>query len=163
MTPPRRAPARKSIREVKQENQRALDFYAFMSDRPRIVIDIPEKRERAPAAPRQHASEAEVLKAVMALLKRHPKVAMCWRQNSGTFAERNSDGSTRYVRANSQRGMSDIMGTMRDGRVLAVEVKSQTGRVQPHQQEFLYQVRKAGGVAGVVRSVEDAVALLASA
>jgi hypothetical protein len=54
----------------------------------------------------------------MALLKRHPKVASCWRQNSGTFQERNRDGSIRRIRANTQRGMSDIMGVLKDGRTL---------------------------------------------
>jgi hypothetical protein len=97
----------------------------------------------------------------MALLKRHPKVASCWRQNSGTFQERNRDGSVRYIRANTQRGMSDIMGVLKDGRTLAIEVKSATGRMRPGQEEFLATIRQAGGVAGVCRSVEDAQALLA--
>jgi hypothetical protein len=97
----------------------------------------------------------------MSLLKRHPRVAQCWRQNSGTFQERNRDGTTRYIRANTARGMSDIMGVLKDGRTLAIEVKSRTGRMRPGQEEFLQTIRQAGGVAGVCRSVEDAVALLA--
>ena len=108
-------------------------------------------------------SEAEILKEILYLLKRHPKVAMCWRQNSGTFQERNRDGSVRYIRANTQRGMSDIMGTLKDGRTLAIEVKSRTGRMRPGQEEFLQQIRAAGGVAGVCRSVEDAQKLLETA
>ena len=119
-----------------------------------------QKREPAPDKVRQ-PSEAEILKAILQLLRRHPKVALCWRQNSGTFQERNRDGSVRYIRANTQRGMSDIMGAMMDGRTLAIEVKSRTGRMRPGQEEFLASIRAAGGVAGVCRSVEDAVALLA--
>ena len=88
---------------------------------------------------------------------------MCWRQNSGTFQERNRDGSVRYIRANTQRGMSDIMGTLMDGRTLAIEVKSRTGRMRPGQEEFLASIRAAGGVAGVCRSVEDAMKLLGDA
>ena len=65
------------------------------------------------------------------------------------------------IRANTQRGMSDIMGALMDGRTLAIEVKSRTGRMRPGQEEFLASIRAAGGVAGVCRSVEDAVALLA--
>jgi hypothetical protein len=99
----------------------------------------------------------------MQLLRRHPCVAQCWRQNSGTFQERNRDGSTRYIRANTARGMSDIMGVLRDGRTLAIEVKSRTGRMRPGQEEFLATIRQAGGVAGVCRSVEDAQRLLGDA
>jgi hypothetical protein len=99
----------------------------------------------------------------MALLKHHPRVAQCWRINSGTFAERNRDGSTRYIRANTARGMSDIMGVLRDGRTLAIEVKSRTGRMRPGQEEFLQTIRQAGGVAEVCRSVEDAQKLLGDA
>ena len=88
---------------------------------------------------------------------------MSWRQNSGTFQERNRDGSVRYIRANTQRGMSDVMGTLKDGRTLAIEVKSRTGRMRPGQEEFLQQIRDAGGVAGVCRSVEDAQKLLGDA
>ena len=108
-------------------------------------------------------SEAEILRAILQLLRRHPKVALCWRQNSGTFQERNRDGSVRYIRANTQRGMSDIMGILKDGRTLAIEVKSRTGRMRPGQEEFLQQIRAAGGVAGVCRSVEDAQKLLGDA
>ena len=73
------------------------------------------------------------------------------------------DGSVRYIRANTQRGMSDIMGTLNDGRTLAIEVKSRTGRMRPGQEEFLASIRAAGGVAGVCRSVEDALKLLGDA
>ena len=103
------------------------------------------------------------MRAILQLLRRHPKVAMCWRQNSGTFQERNRDGSVRYIRANTARGMSDIMGTLKDGRTLAIEVKSRTGRMRPGQEEFLQHIRDAGGVAGVCRSVEDAQKLLETA
>lgn len=42
----------------------------------------------------------------------------------------------------------------------AVEVKTTRGRVSEAQQNFIDQVNKAGGIAGVVRSAEDAEALL---
>jgi len=42
----------------------------------------------------------------------------------------------------------------------AVEVKTPTGRVTPAQQNFIDQVNKAGGRAGVARSSEDAQLLL---
>jgi hypothetical protein len=39
---------------------------------------------------------------------------------------------------------------------LAVEVKSQTGKVKPEQQRFIDFVRSKGGIAGVCRSKEEA-------
>jgi hypothetical protein len=153
---------RETLREQMLRNQTTMDLYAAINNKPRVLLDIPpEPAKRGPRKPSGQPTEAQILKAVMALLKRHPKVAQCWRQNSGTFQERNRDGSVRYIRANTAKGMSDIMGVLKDGRTLAIEVKSATGRMRPGQEEFLATIRQAGGVAGVCRSVEDAQALLA--
>jgi hypothetical protein len=153
---------RETLREVMLRNQTAMDRYAAISGKPRVLLDIPpEPAKRGPRKPSGQPTEAQILKAIVALLKHHPRVAQCWRQNSGTFQERNRDGSVRYIRANTAKGMSDIMGVLKDGRTLAIEVKSATGRMRPGQEEFLSTIRQAGGVAGVCRSVEDAVALLA--
>jgi len=45
-------------------------------------------------------------------------------------------------------------------RFTAVEVKTETGRVTPEQQDFISAVNDAGGIAGVIRSEEDAKQLL---
>ena len=42
----------------------------------------------------------------------------------------------------------------------SVEVKTATGRLRPEQRIWLDAVQSAGGIAGVVRSVDDARALL---
>jgi hypothetical protein len=152
---------RKTLREVMTDHQRTEDTLAALWGKPRRELPIPaEPKKRAPAKPSGEPSEAEILRAIIQLLHRHPRVAQCWRINSGTFQERNRDGSTRYIRANTARGMSDIMGILKNGRTLAIEVKSRTGRMRPGQEEFLQTIRQAGGVAGVCRSVEDAVRLL---
>ena len=159
---------RRTLREQMLRNQATENLYAALSGKPARELPIPAepkkrpRREPSPDEVRQ-PSEAEILRAILQMLRRHPKVALCWRQNSGTFQERNRDGTTRYIRANTQRGMSDIMGAMMDGRTLAIEVKSRTGRMRPRQEEFLASIRAAGGVAGVCRSVEDAVRLLGDA
>ena len=152
---------RRTLREQMLRNQQTEALYAALSGRPARELPIPpEPAKRGPRKPSTEPSESEILRAIMSLLKRHPRVAQVWRQNSGTFQERNRDGTTRYIRANTQRGMSDIMGVLRDGRTLAIECKSRTGRMRPGQEEFLQTIRQAGGVAGVCRSVKDAVALL---
>jgi hypothetical protein len=155
---------RRTLREQMLRNQKTEALYAALSGKPARELPIPpEPKKRAPAKPSGEPSEADILRAIMALLKRHPRVAQCWRQNSGTFAERNRDGSTRYIRANTQKGMSDIMGVLKDGRTLAIEVKSRVGKMRPGQDEFLQTIRQAGGVAGVCRSVDDAQRLLGDA
>jgi len=155
---------RRTLREVMTDHQRTEDTLAALWGKPRRELPIPaEPKKRAPAKPSGEPTEAEILRAIIQLLHCHPRVAQCWRQNSGTFQERNRDGSVRYIRANTQKGMSDIMGILKDGRTLAIEVKSRTGRMRPGQEEFLQTIRSAGGVAGVCRSVEDAQKLLEAA
>lgn len=57
-------------------------------------------------------------------------------------------------------GASDIIGIMPDGRFLAIEVKTPRGRTTPEQDRFLFHIQLMGGVAGVARSVDDALALV---
>ncbi len=42
----------------------------------------------------------------------------------------------------------------------SIEVKTPTGRIRPEQHAWLGAVRSAGGIAGVARSVADAVTIL---
>ncbi|MGB4499394.1 MAG: VRR-NUC domain-containing protein [Methylococcaceae bacterium] len=42
----------------------------------------------------------------------------------------------------------------------AIEVKTETGKVSPAQTKFVEMVRKFGGIGAVVRSVDDAMAVL---
>lgn len=52
-------------------------------------------------------------------------------------------------------GVSDILGILSDGRFLAIEVKSKTGKTSGVQSDFLSDITSSGGVAFVARSVED--------
>ncbi len=45
------------------------------------------------------------------------------------------------------RGVSDILGILRGGRILAIEVKAPKGRVSPEQKLFIDLVNAAGGKA----------------
>ena len=66
----------------------------------------------------------------------------------------------RMIRFGLCVGSSDIIGWTRDGRFLAVEVKVGKGRQTKEQAAFIEAVRAGGGVAGVVRSVEEAIELV---
>lgn len=60
-------------------------------------------------------------------------------------------------------GGSDLIGWYPlDGKAIftAIEIKTPTGRVEPGQQNFIDQVIKNGGYAGIARSVEDAMEVL---
>lgn len=90
-----------------------------------------------------------------------------WRNNTGTLYDRQG----RPVTFGLCKGSSDLIGLRsvtigpeHVGRTLAVfaalEVKSATGRPTPEQVAFIDTVRELGGLAGVVRSVSEATAIL---
>ena len=71
-------------------------------------------------------------------------------------------------------GSSDLIGWrlrvitpemvgQRIAQFVAIEVKSETGRTTPQQDQFLSQIQGAGGCGGVARSVDAATALLSYA
>jgi len=126
---------------------------------PEVNCAEPVRKERGPRKASGEPSEASILRAIMQLLHRHPKVARVWRQNSGTFVKQYGD-KTHYIRANTAKGMSDIMGILKDGRTLAIECKSAKGTVKAHQHEFLNSISEAGGIAFVARSVDDVITKL---
>lgn len=78
---------------------------------------------------------------------------LVWRQDTGAYRDPKSG---RLIRYGLCKGSSDIIGLCADGTFLAVEVKTATGRIRPEQLTFIAAVQKAGGRAGVARSVEDA-------
>ena len=103
------------------------------------------------AAPRKNdRPEAAALHEVLLALRNHPAVAWAHRQNSGAYLT--PEGA--FVRF-GWPGCSDVIGQLRDGRLLAVEVKSPAGRLRPEQQQFLNLVNQAGGVAFVARNCAD--------
>ncbi len=63
----------------------------------------------------------------------------------------------RFRKKHSQfhrNGVADILGIWR-GRPLAVEVKSERGRLSENQKDFLEVFKGCGGIAIVARSIED--------
>ena len=57
----------------------------------------------------------------------------------------------------STPGVPDILGIWH-GKILGIEVKTAAGRVSEHQQRFIDQINREGGVAFVARGVEDVIA-----
>ena len=90
-----------------------------------------------------------------------------FRNNTGTLRDQHG----RPVQFGLCKGSADLVGwTTRTvtpemvGQRIAVftsiEVKTPTGRLRPEQQQWLDAVQAAGGIAGVARSVEDALQIV---
>lgn len=82
--------------------------------------------------------------------------ARVWRNNAG-FATYPNATVVKYGIGNP--GGSDLIGLYK-GRFLAVEVKVPGENPTPEQTRFIEGVLAAGGIAGVARSVDDALTLL---
>lgn len=91
--------------------------------------------------------EGDLVKACLAYLTLQNIPA--WRMNTGATRV-----GERFIRFGTP-GMADIIGIYPGGRFLAVETKSPKGRLRPTQEVWLQRVRDAGGVALVVRSLEE--------
>jgi VRR-NUC domain len=82
-----------------------------------------------------------------------------WRNHTGV-----TQGDERVRRYGLCVGSSDLVGILSpSGRFIAIEVKSDSGRTTKEQELFLALVRRMGGFACVVRSVDDALQAVARA
>lgn len=81
---------------------------------------------------------------------------ICFRANVGKV--RTADG--RYFDTGLPKGFSDLFGFTADGQIFFIEVKNESGRVRPEQTAFMERMRKRGALAGVARSVEDALEVI---
>lgn len=120
-------------------------------------------------------NETQIQQAIRIALGDEPDLVL-WRNTTGQTEEWNpSDGSARTLRYGLAVGSADLVGILRVsvipvfdrsmsfGRFFALEVKTPTGRVRPEQTQWLELVRRMGGFAAVVRSVDEAKAALARA
>ena len=71
---------------------------------------------------------------------------------------RTADG--RYFDTGLPKGFSDLFGFRPDGQIFFIEVKNETGKLRPEQKKFIEQMQKRGALAGVARSVEDAMEIV---
>mgnify|MGYP002516780384 CR=1 FL=1 len=79
-----------------------------------------------------------------------------FRINSGKI--RMADG--RWFDTGVPKGFSDLIA-VKGGRIFFLEVKTETGKASPEQIKFLATMRdRYGCIAGIVRSVEEAVDLV---
>lgn len=103
----------------------------------------------APTKRTNDRPEAAALCEVLKALQAHPAVVWCERMNSGAARV-----GGRFIRFGFI-GCPDVLGMLRDGRLLGVEVKAPKGKLRPEQAVFLERVRAGGGVAFVARDCRD--------
>lgn len=56
----------------------------------------------------------------------------------------------------STPGVPDIVGIY-DGRFMAIEVKTERGKLSPHQEKFIQNINAHGGIAFVARNIDDVI------
>jgi hypothetical protein len=107
---------------------------------------------RRPAPVRDHgASETEIQADVIAYLEHDYRVGVVWRMSVG--------GRGRHTFG--VRGQADVFAILRgSGRFVGLEVKTARESAKPHQEAWGATVTAAGGVYAVVRSAEDARAVI---
>jgi hypothetical protein len=87
--------------------------------------------------------------------------AACLRylERRGFFAWNNPSGAVRIAPDRwvhfGKKGSADILGCLPDGRFLAVECKSRSGRLSLEQLAFIEKIRGKGGVAVVAHSFRE--------
>lgn len=161
----RRPKFRPSLRDTLATNNATDRFYASMAGvAPKGQAAIAPKRERA--APDPADTEAPVLAAVGEFLAAHPQVLLAVRQNSGA-AVYDSGGRSipiwfyKLVRKPEDITFTDYWGFLRDGRPFAIECKRPSWKKvstprEEKQRAFIQLIEAIGGVAGFVRSVDEA-------
>jgi hypothetical protein len=105
------------------------------------------------------ASETLILREIRLELGKIPDVVL-WRNNVGSAEYVSPQGDVMRVAYGLCPGSSDLIGMLRGGRFLALEVKTATGRSTKQQEQFMALVKAMGGVAAVVRSSDEAVRLV---
>ena len=84
-----------------------------------------------------------------------------FRNNVGVLPDPRTGG---YIRFGLAVGSADLIGVLKpDGRFIALEIKTPTGKTTPEQEAWLNTIRSFGGVAEVVRSVDEAMVVIQKA
>jgi len=52
------------------------------------------------------------------------------------------------------KGLLDVIGCW-EGKYIELEIKTRRGKLKPHQLERIMQIRRAGGISGMIQSLEE--------
>lgn len=172
----KRTIGRITLRDQMLRNQRSMDLYADLAEKPRVQIAgiPPAPVPRQPAQPSGVPLEADVQREIIRGLRRHPKIGLIERVNSGSALEQNADGSKRYIEfhrvypvAGVHFSAPDLHCTMRNsGKRFVIEVKRPGWKAPRTPREFkqwayIRRVQACGGHGMFATSWDDVSAALA--
>jgi len=86
----------------------------------------------------ERMAESDIVKKIMKYLKTVPG-CFCWKEHGGMYGT---------------AGIPDIIACI-GGRFYGFEVKTETGKATKLQEATIRKIRRAGGIASVVRSAEE--------
>lgn len=105
---------------------------------------------------KKNNEESCLVKACIELLTLKGYFAI--RNNSGMLVIKDKD-KTRAVKM-GLKGSADIIACSPTGKFVAIECKASRGRLTKAQQEFLEKIQSLGGIALVIRNVDDLIKFL---
>lgn len=171
----RRFAKREDIRDTIARNMRILDAMAVAADKPKQELSksLQMKAKRVQAARIDDGTyEATIQRDIIAMLRKHPKVRIVERHNSGMAMETNSAGEKRFISYNTvfkvngvRMRKSDIDCTLTNGKRFVVEVKRE-GWTRPkneretEQQNYIEHIRAATGYGMFATSMAEVEAML---
>ena len=115
------------------------------------------------AAKAADASEQALMRRIMLAIGSLPDLYL-WRNSPGKAEVWDPQTGAPRMLSFGVVGSADLCGILLPhGRFLGLEVKTATGRVEPHQEAWLARIRSFGGFACVVRSEAQACEAIARA
>ena len=90
----------------------------------------------------------------MIALGEHPEIAWVYVTSAGSFRVRGG-----YMTV-GVKGMPDILGQMRNGKMLGIEVKKVGEQPKPDQHKFIDLINKNNGIAGWCCNVQGALDII---
>lgn len=100
------------------------------------------------------AKESEIKRAILDYLYMCPDMCVFPIATTGIF----DPVQKRFRKSTMRLGTPDIL-ICYQGRFVALEVKSEKGLPSPHQKEILKEIASCGGIAVIVKSVDDVATL----
>jgi len=97
------------------------------------------------------ASEHDIQTAILQFLKFNG--IYCWRNNSGKLVT--GQGRFRRMVTIGKAGLPDIIGLLKNGQFLGIEVKREGGKLTDLQRETIEELKKNGAKCFVAYSITD--------